>query len=79
MWHIKKLGANLLFLLELTHKLHSVCTHHLLGAVVSSAVGLLQSQTFYKSCPPSLLSSGTRGSCPGSKAAGTWSWSITSI
>jgi len=29
--------------------------------------------------PPSLLSMGTVGSYPGDKAAGTWSWSLTSI
>jgi hypothetical protein len=29
--------------------------------------------------PPSLLSSGYQGFFPGGKAAGTWSWSLTSI
>jgi len=29
--------------------------------------------------PPSLLSHGYRGSFPGGKAAGLWSWPLTSI
>jgi len=29
--------------------------------------------------PPSLLQVGTRGSFPGGKAAGAWSWPLTSI